>query len=132
MGSGPAAGAPGRGLDHPGSPAGRRWRSATLHAEHRRWPAVILGAASGTTLLFLALGLATFFPGAARFSSVLVAGVQTVAIAVALRVVLRRPLALATLGEFLTYFAAVGGGALIAASLFWRVCGPGESGPRLS
>jgi two-component system sensor histidine kinase UhpB len=44
--------------------------------------------------------------------------VQTVAIAATLRVVLRRPLALATLGEFLTYFGAVGGGALIAASLF--------------
>ncbi|HEX5576667.1 MAG TPA: hypothetical protein VFX42_12395, partial [Gemmatimonadales bacterium] len=83
--------------------------------EPRRWPAVILGAASGTTLLFLALGLV--LPGAALLLSLL-ACVQTVAIAATLRVVLRRPLALATLGEFLTYFGTIGGGALIAASLF--------------
>jgi len=85
----------------------------------RRWTAVMTAAVTGAALLYLHLGL-----GGIRDASVfaLLFAVITIAVGTALRVALRRPLALVAFREFLIYLVvAVVGGALLAACLFLAV-----------
>jgi len=90
--------------------------AVTLLIEPRRWPGVLIAAATAVALLYLTMRMGSVFE-AGVFG--LLYCVQTVAVATMLRVVLRRPLALVTLPEFLTYLAvAVVGGSLLGSSLF--------------
>lgn len=87
-----------------------------LLTESRRWPVIMPAAAGGTTLLFLTLGLVR--PAGAVLLGLL-AGLHTVGLATLVRMALPRPLAFATLREFLIYLVVVVvGGAGIASILF--------------
>jgi signal transduction histidine kinase len=83
--------------------------------EPRWWPAVLTAAGAGTGLLFLTLDLVR--PAGAVLLG-LAGAIQTAALAGVLRSVLRRPFALATLPEFLTYLIVVAGGSVVASLLF--------------
>src|SRR4051794_10629748 len=83
--------------------------------EPRWWPAVLTAAGAGTSVLFVTLNLV---PPVGAVLLGLAGAIQTAALAGVLRSVLRRPLALATLPEFLTYLIVVAGGAVVASVLF--------------
>ena len=90
--------------------------AAALLTERRHWPAVIPAGATGQTLLFLVLQLVR--PAAAILLGLLVA-LQTVAVASALRAVLRHAFTLSTLREFRDYgIVAIVGGSVGASILF--------------
>ena len=95
-------------------PGGMMLALAVL-TEPRWWPAVLTAAGAGTSLLFLSLDLAQ--PAGAVLLG-LAGAIQAAALAGVLRSVLRRPFALATLPEFLTYLIVVAGGAVVASVLF--------------
>jgi signal transduction histidine kinase len=86
-----------------------------LLTEPGRWPVVLTTGAAATSLLFVVVRLVPL-PGAVLLG--LLAALQTAALAAVVRVVLR-PIALATLREFLTYLIVVVlGGAGVASILF--------------
>jgi len=87
--------------------------AAALLTEPRRWPAVIGAGSLGAVFLFLGLQLVA--PVSAVVLGVL-AGLQTVALAGAFRLVLRGPLTLGTLREFRSYLVVVVVGGAIAAA----------------
>jgi len=90
--------------------------AAALLSQPRHWPAVIAAGATGQTFLFLGMQLVS--PGAAILLGLL-AALQTVAVALALRAVVRGRYILSTLREFRDYgVVAIGGGAISASILF--------------